>query len=102
MAINQKQSHFWAPCYNGKESQAIKGTIAHLHNLISVLFLLQVSRCLIANHIKVKKTVRGKKSNSYRITTGYFTKKSFGQIIILLLSGLKILYKNSFFIFLST
>ena len=36
------------------------------------------------------------------ITTGYFTKKKrFGQII-LLLSGLKILYKNSLFIFLST
>ena len=41
MGINQKQSHFWAPCCNGKESQAIKGTIAQLHNLISVLFLLQ-------------------------------------------------------------
>ena len=37
------------------------------------------------------------------ITTGYFTKKKrFGQIVILLLSGLKILYKNSLFIFLST
>ena len=41
MGINQKRSHFWAPCCNGKESQAIKGTIAQLHILISVLFLLQ-------------------------------------------------------------
>ena len=37
------------------------------------------------------------------ITTGYFTKKKrFGHMVILLLSGLKILYKNSLFIFLST